>query len=39
MAYATEYPKYVTFAMVRQADTDGTTTLADNVVAACLVRV
>eukprot|EP00439_Symbiodinium_sp_Y106_P035337 s356_g4.t1 len=32
MAYATEYPKYVTFAMVRQADTDGTTTLADNVV-------
>ncbi|CAE7244443.1 ddaC [Symbiodinium pilosum] len=30
MAYATEYPKYVTFAMVRQADTDGTTTLADN---------
>jgi len=30
MAYATSYPKYVTFAMVRQADADGTTTLADN---------
>ena len=31
MAYATEFPKYVTFAMVRQAEEDGTTTLADNV--------
>ncbi|CAK9040321.1 Dapdiamide synthesis protein DdaC [Durusdinium trenchii] len=31
MAYALEYPKYVTFAMVKQAQEDGTTTLADNV--------
>lgn len=31
MAYAPEFPKYVTFAMVKQADVDGTTTLADNV--------
>eukprot|EP00437_Effrenium_voratum_P013424 CAMPEP_0181456692 /NCGR_PEP_ID=MMETSP1110-20121109/31402_1 /TAXON_ID=174948 /ORGANISM="Symbiodinium sp., Strain CCMP421" /LENGTH=285 /DNA_ID=CAMNT_0023581111 /DNA_START=15 /DNA_END=868 /DNA_ORIENTATION=+ len=30
MAYATEFPKYVTFAMVRQAEEKGTTTLADN---------
>jgi alpha-ketoglutarate-dependent taurine dioxygenase len=30
MAYATSFPKYVTFAMVRQAQADGTTTLADN---------
>lgn len=30
MAYAASYPKYVTFAMVRQADEDGTTTLADS---------
>lgn len=32
MAYATDFPKYVTFAMVYQADKDGTTILADNVV-------
>lgn len=31
MAYALEFPKYVTFAMVKQANVDGTTTLADNV--------
>jgi len=31
MAYATDFPKYVTFAMVHQADLDGTTILADNV--------
>lgn len=30
MAYAAEFPKYVTFAMVKQANVDGTTTLADN---------
>jgi len=31
MAYAAAYPKYVTFAMVRQAEEDGTTLLADSV--------
>lgn len=31
MAYAVEFPKYVTFGMVKQADQDGTTILADNV--------
>lgn len=30
LAYAMEFPKYVTFAMVTQASEDGTTTLADN---------
>lgn len=30
MAYATSFPKYVTFAMVKQAEEDGTTLLADN---------
>eukprot|EP00932_Pfiesteria_piscicida_P019294 SRR837773.6118.p1 GENE.SRR837773.6118~~SRR837773.6118.p1 ORF type:complete len:319 (-),score=120.72 SRR837773.6118:14-880(-) len=30
MAYATDYPKYVTFAMIHQAELDGTTILADN---------
>jgi len=30
MAYARTYPKFVTFAMVKQADSDGSTLLADN---------
>merc|ERR1719382_1355074 len=31
MAYASAYPRYVTFAMVRQAEEDGATLLADSV--------